>query len=921
MPAEGVTTQVDNVTQAAAQEGITPQGAPKTGFKKPSMVDFDVDKVLDGLRGDLKAVEEHGGVWGALDADHKFATGDGIPWQKLSAPEEVDMLTARMAEAMEARIAKGRGGTDGILSDKEVTQGVMQRAALWGEDPKMALGLLQQAGKAARGLAAQMEAGFMITEKLRLEAFKLAQRIQFGDIKEFSGNANAAKMQFKALLSLAGDAYTNTMAIRAAGGRVVRRNRAEFKMDPNLLKDVDIDVAMDLMLKTGGDSRKIARLQKPGVLQAASDYARYVLINNLVSGPKTQIINILSNGAMMGIRPVEKLIGSSGQMLYAKATGDAALLGSANRQNREARKMAGYYMASIADAFSQAKTAFIRNDSVLKPHSTELFQANMAQSGPIQWKSPDDIVGLLHNALYTAHVAIGMPTRGLGFVDELVKQTVYRAKLAATAHADAIESGMGQGLRGKKLEDYVKQAVSEKLDKGFDEFGRGTDTDALREAQIATFSQDLQSGLGKTVQAAAQNNIALGYLLPFIKTPTNVLKYGQKLSPGLNLFQKEFRDSLLGRSGANLQAEAIGQFSLGTLAAGYAATAAIEGHITGGGPTDPKAKKELMATGWQPYSKVYTNADGSKKYVPYGRMDPVAIPLGMAADIVDMMHAAGGADKFDAGSAITSLVMALSKQFRDKSYLLNLSQAMEAVFDNDPEGEKAQRFMGNLTSNFVPFSAAMRQFNPDDTLREARDVVDRIKATVPGLSDSLPARYDAWGDPITAYARNWVSSDDKGGNVDREMQRLFTEVGTAPTPVSPRPQGGVDLRDITMKNGKNAYAEYQTLAGHLPNNAKPLKEIISKVISSAAYKKAPDGTADTKGTKTWILVDQMRAYRSAAFKLLQRDPVVREALLKDQRDVYAAYKNGGKPVAKPSAIEQLGQSFGVDLSSFTGGGQ
>ncbi len=76
------------------------------------------------------------------------------------------------------------------------------------------------------------------------------------------------------------------------------------------------------------------------------------------------------------------------------------------------------------------------------------------------------------------------------------------------------------------------------MDKAFDAEGRGLDADALREANITTFQQELLPGtLGKAVQSAVSNEKSqlLRLVLPFVKTPTNVLRYGWKMTPRLGM--------------------------------------------------------------------------------------------------------------------------------------------------------------------------------------------------------------------------------------------------------------------------------------------------------------------------------------------------------------------------------------------------
>ncbi|QND25795.1 hypothetical protein HB773_04590 [Sinorhizobium meliloti] len=176
--------------------------------------------------------------------------------------------------------------------------------------------------------------------------------------------------------------------------------------------------------------------------------------------------------------------------------------------------------------------------------------------------------------------------------------------------------------------------------------GQAVDQKALQEAQVTTFQQELLPGTaGATIQQARARHPILTFIVPFVKTPINVLRYSWKMTPGLNLLQKEFRDAVKGANGAEAQAQAMGQMALGMTFMGLAASMALNGKMTGAGPTDPELQKELRATGWQPYSYIFEGEDGSTKYIPMGRLDPASMAMSMVADLVEALRHAPRRDQ------------------------------------------------------------------------------------------------------------------------------------------------------------------------------------------------------------------------------------------------------------------------------------
>lgn len=900
-------------TDAANAAGVDLQGTP-TPSTQPAirLSDENTEEVLRGMEADADAMAAHGGWYEAIEKGHTFGKGEGVPYGKLNQEADLDDFMARVVDTAEERIDALKGGD--ILTDAKVQRLINQRAQLFNDDPASVIGMLQQSGKMASRMVADMEAGYLVTSRMLQDTYALAQRIKIGDFSEFGGR-EAATAELKKRLSLASSTYAASRSITANAGRAVRRMRREFKLNPedvSKLQSMDGDQLVEVISNTNGSSQGLAKAANPTWWGKAVDGLSTLYINGLLSGPKTHFINAVTNAYMVGARPMERILGSA----YGAARGDAA----SNAIFKQSVRQYTYMGTAFREGFDLAKKAFLQGDSVLAPQRSELYRGaagNMMP--PLAWKPWDSTSNVLHNALLVA-TGRQLPTRTLGFVDELVKQTVYRSKVMARAHMEAAERAAASGLKGEEGKTFMRQHIADKLANAFDDLGRGTDPDAIREANIATFQQELlPRTAGKSLQSLVHNHPELRFVLPFVKTPANVIRYGWKMTPVLNLAQAEYRDMLRGAMGREAQAQAVGQMAMGTLFMGTAAFMVSQGSITGGGPRDYKLRQELVATGWQPYSIVRQNVDGTKTYIPYNRLDPIAIPFGMVADLQDSIAALGEeADERTVlehvGSAIGALSIGLSKQFRDKTFLTGVSSMLEVLEDPERIGPVG----GQMVANFVPFSAGLRQFNPDPHLREARDVVDRIMNTIPGISETLPARYDAFGDPIVTRKGLW--SSDEGSPVDSEMVRLGLENGAAPLRVGPQPQAGVDLRDITMEDGRNAYEVYQQYSGHLPNAQRSLKQVVGKIMATKAYQNAPDGDINTKGTKLNILSKPFTQYRRAALQRLKADPVVRQAFMKrrlEVRDAYREMRREKQAAGRPG----VGQAFGVELGGVFGAGQ
>lgn len=865
----------------------------------------DTEALVKSMSNDSFAMSQFGGWYQALEGGHTFGRGEGIPWQRMGdgagGDVEVNNLMARVTDTVQSRIDSIKGGA--VLSDTKVTEAAARFANLFNVDPASVIGMIQSAGKNAANMSAMMESGWLVTNRMMQDVHALGARIAMGDFLEF-GSRDGAVAELRKRASIAASMYASTRSMTASAGRALRRMR--FATDPSIveaMQSANSEDLLKLISASEGDPKQLAKALNPTLLKRITDYGQFLLVNNLVSGPKTQLINLTTNAYMLGVRPLERILGAA----YMAARGQAG----ASRVYREAMRQYVYMGANFMESWKAASDSFVLNDSVLAPHRSEvhtsagLAPVNLEQglAGLKPMTSPQALAG---NAGKIATLAIGLPTRSLGFVDELMKQITYRSKVAASAYVDGLDEAFGKGLKGDAATDYVKNFVDDRIGSAFDNQGRALDPAALREAQVATFQQELlPNSFGKDLQLFASKHPGLRLMIPFIKTPTNVMRYGWKMTPLLNMAQTEFREALGGVHGAEAKASAVGQMTMGMLFMGTAAYAVSQGSFTGGGPSDPKAKAALLATGWQPYAKVVQNDGGSKTFIPYGRLDPIAIPMGIVADLMDAYHNIGEQDNASIPQAIGALTIAMAKQFTDKTYLQGINQMMQAMTDPD---RSANRVAGQMAANFVPYSAAMRQLNPDPLLHDARSMTDKVLATIPVLSDTVPLKYDPFGQPVQ---RPGLWSSDDGQVLSAEVQRLAIETGHAIETPGATPNG-VDLRGITMENGKNAYEQYQLWAGN-PGQGMSLSTVLAKRIQSEAYQLAPDGDITTKGTKLWLLGGIVSNYRERALKMLKRDKAVRDAFRAADLKAMTQFRaNMAAKRSREGSLDALEETFGAN---------
>jgi hypothetical protein len=845
----------------------------------------------------------------------------------------MDHLIRDQADYINAR--RGGDGTSGVMSDASMATMVADRAKAWNEDPADIAGILKAAGDDAPSLAANMETSFLIANKAYQDSFELASRIAAENYTGYGSRAEAmAALQH--MTQQATVMYANGKAILTNAARSMRRMRPEFRFTPEQLENIrtaDPEQLVKLINETKGDPALLAKASRISAMQRITDWVTGLHAANLLWSWKTQVVNAATSATMLVWRPTETIVGSYAMRALGKARGDEAMLANADNIRRQSIREMSYLGSMLHDGWNAALRTFMEGDSVLAPRAQEHFTTSSLAADNLRdilqsfrpMNTMDDVVQSAMAAGFGLRAALTGDLRLMGSVDEMVKQLRYRAVVASKASLEADERGLVAGTK-----DY-NDFVSRRVDASFDDTGRGIDQAALREAQTSTFQQDFvngadtwrdREGWAQGFANLASNHSYLKLITPFIRTPTNLFRYGIKLTPGLNLLQKEYVNALTGGS-PEAFARAAGQMTLGMMLCGIGASLWASGRLTGSPPENPEQAKTWRRQGNRPYSITWTNADGERSYFDLNPIDPIAQPLILIADAA-ALYTSGHVDESQAHSLAGSIMFALMHRFNDKMYLRSVGDFINAMRDDNTIESWARR----TAPGFLPWSTLFPMVNPDPYMREVRSVTDSLIAKVPGWSSTLPPARDIYGDAVTVPLGliSHQQHPDKILLVNRALDDTLAVTGHYLTPPAARGanRGGVDLRDFTLESGRNAYDRYQELVGHLPH-ASPLADTLSNIVNSEGYKRLPHGDPTTKGTKEWEMYRVISLYRQGAWKvMLGESKTLRDAVFKRQRDVAHAIASGQQDPkvagdkARVQGWSDLLKSYGITFPSITG---
>ena len=262
-----------------------------------------------------------------------------------------------------------------------------------------------------------------------------------------------------------------------------------------------------------------------------------------------------------------------------------------------------------------------------------------------------------------------------------------------------------------------------------------------------------------------------------------------------------------------------------------------------------------MNTGWQPYSlKV------GDQYYSYRRLDPVAMFLGIAADlaVVGKDTLAGGKTSMDMFSQCASgLAVAATNNVTSKTWMQGVSEVVG--FLNNPN-ESWEQFSGRFAATFAPYASGIRfiRQQTDDPMREMRGIMDYTLNTIPGFSDSLPAK------------RNWVTGETINyALVGRDKNdKILDELNNMADSIYGPPSEKIHGTELTGSQ----YSRLNELHGTLRIGGKTMYEAMGELINSPEYDLERQFLGDPpdkeSGPRARMLKKLIRTYRNAAQRAL-----------------------------------------------------
>ncbi|BAN54199.1 MULTISPECIES: hypothetical protein [Pseudomonas] len=517
--------------------------------------------------------------------------------------------------------------------------------------------------------------------------------------------------------------FGELMGARAESGRALaaqRRQVQNINDAARILEGIggvqgadDLAAAIGKAVQAGG-VQNLAKL----VGQPESKMQRlfgYYFRAALLSGVRTHAVNITSNTATLGNEIIERSIaagigsakrlatgGKSGQTVFAEPLD--LLIGMSR---------------GMAKAGTAATDAFRTGESAVLGGQAKQDNSQGLNNTP---RRP----GVLGGAAFAADRIASLPYRALGAEDAWFGTLNFEAELRTLARREAlVEKRQGQLPEGVKFSQRIDQLTQNPTPKMIEAAGLHARTNTFN-SKAGAFAQAVMSAKSKAPW--------LNLIVPFVRTPANVVKFGLHRTPLAPLF-KEVREDFA--AGGARQERAAARIVWGTGVMVMAGMAAQAGYITGAGPDDKKEKQALLATGWRPYSVKVGDT-----YHEYNRLDPFAQWLGLAADMTTMDY-----QHKDAADVAVAALGSLVNNTINKTYMAGLSNFVEFMQDPKRNAEWYSRQMvGTMAQPFTLLSNIASETDP--FAREGDSILDSIKYRLPGLRNDLATKLDGYGEPV-----------------------------------------------------------------------------------------------------------------------------------------------------------------------------
>ena len=710
---------------------------------------------------------------------------------------------------------------------------------------------------------------------------------------------------------------SGNIVIPAPDSDEMKKLLADPKVDEGLK---DLMGAMDNLLETTAKEGLLNKVSKVGLLRDLWDLTYK---NGLLAATGTHLVNLSSSVTFMASTlATRQLAGIAGSIkrgfgLQAEVEmGEAAAaIAAVTHTWRDALRL-GWVALKTGTTREMREGQDVLSDAGVK-FEVQSGKFNARDYGPPTGyfkKFVTEPLGIEDESFYKGINAYAtfvslLGNRPIMAMDEVTKFLGYRAELYTQAYRAAEQAKRQASLDGK-VGDEIEEIGLKAMSDIFVNTPKAIDDTATDFSHMLTFSRKL-TGASKAVQELAQESLIGRINLPFVKTPIWVTSESMQNSMIAPLSSQWRKDMATGGATREL---AMAKWAMGSGIMIGAGSYVADGRITGGGPANQNLRSVYLASGWRPYSFVFSDGEwdqefvsflgkmrmdpsvgkDGKLYVPFRGLDPIAGSLAMVADAVE--YARYEDDQDLVAQVILGAVWGLYNYVGQQPWLTALSSvtgafsstienpkasfkaAIESILTGGAtyalEGSPAGIFSSarGMVARIVDPTARDVAADPNEDMitKAAHKAINKYRSKTPGLSEDLPERYDMFGElENRADPSNPGLSSLSGIRYQESKQRTSDKIIISLGLPIQKPKRIIDVGDVKVKLTPEEYQYWLSRIGKVKIDG----EGVQKGIVIAAN--APGFNSLGKNEKQATIKNVYAEYVSLAKEdLLERFPAI-----------------------------------------------
>lgn len=633
------------------------------------------------------------------------------------------------------------------------------------------------------------------------ELSKLNKTTPTLDIKKVTNNlANAMRM------------YEIVRALGTEAGRVVQSFNIPMgdEFVSQVLMGLEAFEALDPNDKLGAGKLKDMIEEVAGKDKNKEDKAtfwewtRYIFYNWILQNPLTDIANTFGNFSNLGFH-ITANIGNLGGM--------RTLLKGIKLGMREGVKSAQRVI-----------------------HGEELAQSKFSE-----WAGKADAPATTKRSMKN-YLRLLVPTTRLGIEDSFFRALGRNIELSRMSYKVGKQIGIAP--------DEVANAVSEIINDP--DLGKYSRREYQQMAEYVQQIEDelvFQKELGKVGKGFSMISKVAFPIMPFVKTPLNILKFGFSTTPAGAL--KLFKSDLSSEEKNQIIRRALAGSVVMSAMAGMIAQGLIE--ITGGGSDDPFERDLMEKMGYKPYH-LYVKTPLGTFGGSYRNVNPLNTPMSVMGDLFDKYRFNKMNNKVDeelgwydkVAQDLSTALLATGSSITDQSYLSGVRDLMDALSGRNPDWlmrtltgytrmgaiQGTQQILGTADRGSYDTKGRMlEQVQKNSPFFSNEGLIESVSA----FGDQRQSSYERFPLPITEVQENTAYSWMRDNGLKLKIPSKTTKIGN---------------RELNR-------AEYEIYAKRV---GKIMNEVVNKIWENQTD---PELTEDKKLTLEQIQKQLDKAYDKA----------------------------------------------------------